>query len=224
MKQSKKILTLAVGCITGLLAVPSIAQESRLQVEEIIVTATKRAVSLQDVPIAITAVTSSDIAAAGLESIQDAASMVPNFEFPTSRNPGESDVAIRGISANIPFSSAGFDAGFGVYLDGVYQGRQDAANADLGEVERIEVLRGPQGTLFGKNTIAGAINIVTKKPGNEFEGKFEADIGDYEYRRARGLINIPLIEDKLSSRFSVTTASRGGSVTNVTTNVVDYLD
>ena len=121
MKQSKKILTLAVGCITGLLAVPSIAQESRLQVEEIIVTATKRAVSLQDVPIAITAVTSSDIAAAGLESIQDAASMVPNFEFPTSRNPGESDVAIRGISANIPFSSAGFDAGFGVYLDGVYQ-------------------------------------------------------------------------------------------------------
>ena len=218
MKQSKKILTLAVGCITGLLAVPSIAQESRLQVEEIIVTATKRAVSLQDVPIAITAVTSSDIAGAGLESIQDAASMVPNFEFPTSRNPGESDVAIRGISANIPFSSAGFDAGFGVYLDGVYQGRQDAANADLGEVERIEVLRGPQGTLFGKNTIAGAINIVTKKPGNEFEGKFEADIGDYEYRRARGLINIPLIEDKLAARFSATRASRGGYVTNVTTN------
>lgn len=218
MKHNKNILVFVVGCFSSLLAVHSNAQQSGLQVEEVIVTATKRAVSLQDVPISITAITASDISEAGLQSIQDAASMVPNFEFPTSRNPGESDVAIRGISANIPFSSAGFDAGFGVYLDGVYQGQQDAANADLGEVERIEVLRGPQGTLFGKNTIAGAINIVTKKPGDKFEGKLEADIGNYEYRRARGQVNIPLIEDKLSSRFSVTTASRGGYVTNVTTN------
>ena len=225
MNYKIKMLAVAVGCVTAISAAQaqqSNTQSSEWLVEEILVTATKRAQSVQDVPIAITAITAGDIIASGSQSMQDVASLVPNFEFPTSRGPGEADIAFRGISSNIPFFSPGFDSGFGVYLDGVYLGRQDAANADLGEVERLEVLRGPQGTLFGKNTIAGAVNIVTKKPSEEFEGNLKADLGNYDYRRARAMVNVPLIENTLSARFSATTASRGGYVTNLFNNDDDY--
>ena len=184
----------------------------------IIVSATKRAENIQDVPIAITALSADDVKMSGSQSVQDAAALVPNFEFPTSRYAGDADISIRGIFNNVREFGAGFDVGYGVYLDGVFQGRQNAANVDLGEVERIEVLRGPQGTLFGKNTIAGAINIITKRPGNDFEATLEADIGNWDLFRLRGMINAPIIEGKLAMRLSAFKAQRDGYVTNVTLN------
>ncbi len=186
--------------------------------EEIIVTATKRSSRLQDVPISISAVGSTTIKETGAQSLQDIAGLVPNFSFPTSRQAGEADIAIRGIFNNVEIDQIGFDVGYGVYLDGVFLGRPNAANAELGDIERVEVLKGPQGTLFGKNTIAGAINIVSKKPGNEFEGKVDVDAGNWNYFRVRGSVNIPLVDEKLAMRLSMNKAQRDGYVTNLTLN------
>ncbi|PHZ84782.1 TonB-dependent receptor domain-containing protein [Paremcibacter congregatus] len=186
--------------------------------EEIVVTATKRAQNLQDVPISISAFTAADFKDAGANSFKDLANSIPNVILPDSFSPVESDISIRGIYSDVVASEIGFDVGYGVYLDGVFLGKQFGANADLGDIERLEVLRGPQGTLFGKNTISGAINIISKKPGNDLEGSVEVDAGNFDLFRVRGSINIPIIEDVLAVRMSVSKVRRDGYVKNITLN------
>ncbi len=219
-------LTIAVGmavAVAGYLPVAGMALEGDIakksaMLEEIVVTATKRSESLQDVPISITALTAADIEVTGAQQLQDLANSVPNLIYPSARQPGQADIAMRGIYTRVETHAIGLDPGFGVYLDGVYLGKNYASNADLGEIERVEVLRGPQGTLFGKNTISGAINIVSKKPGNEFEGKVVAEVGNYDRRQVRGSVNIPLVEDVLATRLSFNTTRRDGYVTNLFNN------
>lgn len=190
--------------------------EGILAIEEVVVTATRREESLQDVPISITALTAQDIENTNAQSLRDLADYVPNFVFPPGRTPLEADISIRGIFANVEYELIGFDNVYSVYVDGVYQGSQSSANPDMMEIERVEVLRGPQGTLFGKNTIAGAINIISKKPTDQFEGSFNLEYGNLDYRRARAIVNVPLIEDVLAIRAAVGGTWRDGYVTNVT--------
>lgn len=153
-------------------------------IEEVIVTAQRREQDLQQVPVAVTALTSEALERAQVESLQDYAALVPNFKATNYGQPGESDVSIRGVT-NI----GGQSSSIAVYNDEFGVNEFDF---DLYDVERIEVLRGPQGTLFGRNTIAGAVNIVYKKPVETFEAAAELDAGSYDTYKASGMVNVPL--------------------------------
>jgi len=162
--------------ITGLLimaaaqfasAQESEAQESTAVFEEVIVTAKKRAQSIYEVPAAITAFTSEALQQQGISNIRDVGKFVPNLSI-TNFSAGSSNSSnpfIRGIGIQDHLITT--DPGVGVYLDGVYLGRQVGQNWSLSNIERLEVLRGPQGTLYGRNSIGGAVNIITRKPGEE---------------------------------------------------------
>jgi iron complex outermembrane recepter protein len=182
----------------------------------IVVTATKRAENIQDVPISMSAFSAAQIEDTGSQNLQDLASSIPNLVYPSSREGGGADISIRGVFQQAQPLQIGFDNGYGVYLDGVYMGKHFSVNQDLGEIERVEVLRGPQGTLFGKNTIAGALNIVSKRPDNELGGRVSADFGNYDLRRLRASVNVPIVEDVLAVRASVSGTERDGFVHNET--------
>ena len=182
--------------------------------EEILVTATRRRESVQDVPISIAVVGADDIAGSGSNNLRDLASLVPNFVFGRGNNEATSDISIRGIYSYVPPGQVGFDQGASVYVDGVYMGKQFAANAELGTAERVEVLRGPQGTLFGKNTISGAVNIISKKPGDQLEGSVSVEAGNRNLVHVRGSVNLPLVEDRLALRASIGVREQDGYLTN----------
>ena len=184
--------------------------------EEIVVTATRRDESMQDVPISLSVLTDDDITDTGAVTLRDMAGLVPNFVFGNSINEVTTDIAIRGIYTQVNPAQIGFEQNVNVYVDGVYMGKQFSANAELGQTERIEVLRGPQGTLFGKNAIAGAINIISKKPGNEFEGSVSADLGSRDLNHLKGTLNIPIVQDRLALRISAGSRLQDGYVTNTT--------
>ena len=184
------------------------------RIDEIIVTATKRAETLQSVPIAITAFRDSDIQKLGAQDMRALTTMSPNVMFTDDGiNDFRSTIAIRGAYNSV--SSFGINSAVGVYLDGVYVGKSQAFNIDAGDLERVEVLRGPQGTLFGKNTTAGAINVITKAPGDEFEAYIEGEFGNLDSLRTRVGMNVPIVEDVFSARFSINRAKRDGYVTNL---------
>jgi iron complex outermembrane recepter protein len=213
---------------TSLLLVPmvtatgtSLAQEgaeSAVKLEEILVTATRRVESLQSVPISVSVLGAADIEASRSLDLQDLSAQVPNFVFAQNVNQGFSSMSIRGIYSRADPSFIGFDQSVGVYVDGVYHSRQFNANAGMGDVERVEVLRGPQGTLFGRNTISGAVNITTRKPDtSEMQGKLSLEAGNYDMVHGRGSINIPLIKDKLAIKLFGDYLERDGYVDNRTT-------
>lgn len=170
--------------------------EAREGLEEIMVTARKRAESLQDAPIAITAFTAENLDARGLNDLSEIGNHTPNlvFDFTSQINPTSSaaSIYIRGIGqADWTLPS---DPGVGLYVDGVYVARSVGGVLDLLEVETVEVLKGPQGTLFGRNTIGGAISITTRKPGDEYEGKVSVAGGKFNRINVRGYLNIPVSE------------------------------
>ena len=187
-------------------------------IEEIVVTATRRAESLQDVPISISAVTSEDIVATGSLDLKDLSTQVPNFVFAEAPNQGLSFISIRGINTRTEPAAIGFDSSVGVYVDGVFHSRQFNANPNMGDIERVEVLRGPQGTLFGRNTISGAINITSKKPiAEDFFGSLSVDAGNRNMIHARGSLNVPVIEDTLAMKLFAESYEIDGYADNVTT-------
>ena len=187
-------------------------------IEEILVTATRRTQSLQDVPISISAVQAEDILATGALNLQDLSVQVPNFVFAESVNHALSFISIRGINSRTEPQDIGFDSSVGVYVDGVFHSRQFNANANMGEVERVEVLRGPQGTLFGRNTISGAINITSRKPAtDQFFGNFSVDVGDRGMLHARGSLNVPIVADVLAVKLFAESYEKDGYATNLTT-------
>ncbi|MBL8265199.1 TonB-dependent receptor, partial [Steroidobacter sp.] len=169
------------------------AAEADSGIEEVIVTAQRREQDLQQVPVAVTALTSQALERAQVESLQDYAALVPNFKATNYGTPGESDVSIRGVT-NI----GGQSSSIAVYNDEFGVNEFDF---DLYDVERIEVLRGPQGTLFGRNTIAGAVNIVYKKPIETFEAAVDLDASSYGTYKGSGMINVPL-SDSIFMRVS----------------------
>lgn len=205
--------------LSAALATPAAAQgvakqpaaESGTAIEEVVVTAQKRAENVQDVPIAISAFTATALQERAVASIASLSNIAPNVTLdagtPFSGSSSVLSAYIRGIGANdFAFN---IDPGVGIYLDGVYLARSVGANQDLGDVERIEVLRGPQGTLFGRNTIGGAISIVTHDPGSEFHFTGDVTTGSDKLMQTRGTVDIPL-SDSLRSSFSFSMKNREG--------------
>ncbi|HFB55164.1 MAG TPA: TonB-dependent receptor, partial [Hellea balneolensis] len=184
--------------------------------DEIIVTAQKRAQDVQDVPIAMTAISGVELENNGVPDVSELGMIAPSLRITTSTSESFGSVLrIRGVGTS--GSNAGLEGSVGVFVDGIYRSRTGIAMNDLINVERIEVLRGAQGTLFGKNTSAGAIHILTKKPEFKFGGSVDASYGNYNAKKIRGTITGPLIEDKLAVRLSGTFNKRDGFITDVPT-------
>nr|WP_319234390.1 TonB-dependent receptor [Sphingomonas sp.] len=183
---------------------------------EILVTARRREERAQDVPIALNVVGAETLERSGAYTLGQVQQLVPSLQV-FSFNPRNTNINIRGLGSNIAFTSDGLENGVGVYVDQVYYGRVGLSQFDLVDLERIEVLRGPQGTLFGKNTTAGAISISSRAPSFDPEFSGEATLGDHSYHQVRGSASAPLIADKLAARISIADTHRDGFIDNVTT-------
>lgn len=184
------------------------------RLEEIIVTATHRAESLQDIPVAVTALSGEMMEAADIFDAYTISQHTPGFAY-AEFAPGQANLAIRGIGS--ADDGAGLDNSVAVFLDGVYIGRQAGINFDMFDIERIEVLRGPQGTLFGRNSIAGAVNVITRKPTDELEGKIGATVGNEGILRYQAYVSGPL-SDTVSGKFVVNHREHDGFVDNLVLN------
>ncbi|MBK6740369.1 MAG: TonB-dependent receptor [Haliea sp.] len=197
--------------------------------EEVIVTAEKRTESLQEVPIAITAFDQKEIAQRGISNLSDLLGQIPSvggFTAPGSR--GNTSLSIRGVSGGSP-SNLSLDPAVGIYMDGVYLGKMTGVSTDVAELERIEVLRGPQGTLYGRNSTGGAVNYITRKPSGEFGVRAIGSAGNHDYYGAQLNLDTPSIGQvgvgagKLAANFGVQTRDRDGFYEN-TTNGDDFND
>jgi len=163
---------------------------SNLMLEEIIVTAQKREQSIQDIPIAVSAFDKATIERQRIKQVTDISLFAPNVEIiDTPTNTTAATIAIRGASQINPAIT--WENSVGIYLDGVFIGKNLGAVFDVVELERVEVLRGPQGTLYGKNTVGGAVNLITRKPSGEFGGKMTAEAGNEGYWSVRANVDTP---------------------------------
>ena len=194
-------------------SITTFAADEDFIIEDIIVTATKRSERMKDVPISMSALGAQQLEQTGVRDLKSIAEYIPNLQI-SQGNDFRSTVTIRGVGAQS--RNIGFDARVGVYVDGVYMGQSPSLNQELLDLERVEVLRGPQGTLFGKNTVAGAINLVTKKPNEELSGQVSVDFGNLNYREFKGMVNIP-ISDNVFSKFTISKADRDGYIQNTFT-------
>ena len=176
------------------------------QIETITVTATKRVQNLQKVPMSITAFGGDALSDRVIEDIADLQFSVPNFVSDGVR------VSIRGISNNASSSSA--EDGLGYHANGVYVNKPLINSTDYFDIERIEVLRGPQGTLYGRNTTAGVINIISRKPHEDFGGYLSITLGNYNSKKIKGALNLP-ISDTVGQRFAFSTLKRDGYTDNI---------
>lgn len=212
MKVSKGLVKITGRLLCGAAAGAIISTAAYAQDDEIIVTATKREQTLQEVPIAVSVVDDRAIEQSNVQDLFDLQTMVPSLRISQLQNSSQTNFIIRGFGngANNP----GIESSVGVFIDGVYRSRSAAAILDLPVLERVEILRGPQSTLFGKNVSAGAISITTKKPEFEWGGVAEASYGRFEEVIFRGSLTGP-ISDKLAFRLSGSTNNREGYYTNI---------
>lgn len=191
------------------------AQSAEAQSDEVIVTARRIQENLQDVPIPVSVVSGAFVADSGSFNVNRLKEVVPTVQFYSS-NPRNSAVNIRGLGAPFGLTNDGIEPGVGFYVDGVFNARPAVATLDFLDVAQLEVLRGPQGTLYGKNTTAGAINITTRRPSFTPESEIEVSFGDYGFQQARGSITGP-ITDTLAGRLSFSSTQRDGFLYNVAT-------
>jgi len=197
----RKILPQAVAAaaLTLPAALPALAQSSGM-LEEVVVTAAKRQQTLQEVPIAVSVVTSETIEQAQVLDIKDLQTLVPSLRVTQLQGSAQTNFIIRGFGNGA--NNAGIEPSVGVFIDGVYRSRVGSALADLPKLERIEVLRGPQSTLFGKNASAGVISVTTAKPDLDgFSGSVGATVGNYNQTIIRGDVTGPLTENLAFSLF-----------------------
>lgn len=181
--------------------------------EEVIVTSQKRAQSLQEVPISVAAVTGETIEKMGIENLEDLTAHVPNIHF--TETGLSTQMRVRGIGSD---NSQGFEQSVGIYVDGIYRSRAQLFRAPIFDVERVEVMRGPQSTLFGKNSIAGAVDIITAKPTDEFKGQLTASYeGEFGTREASGFVSGPLSQT-LNGRIALRYYDDPGYMTNTFKN------
>ena len=207
MTQRSHALLPATIVATTLATLPGI---SHAVLEEVIVTAQKREQNMQNVPIAVTALGEDTIRNANIVTIDDVANHTPGFTM-TNYNPVTPQPFIRGVGSSP--SDAGSDASVGIFIDGVYAGRAGGYRADMFDLQRVEVLRGPQGTLFGRNVAGGALNILSNAPGREFGGDLELTAGDYNLYGARGMLTGPL-SGTLAGRLAFSVRQRDGNTDN----------
>jgi iron complex outermembrane receptor protein len=196
-----RMISLAIAAAAG---VPVGAQA---QIEQVFVTAQRRETSAQETPISIQAFTAEELELSGLDQGRDLGIMVPNVVLNPAGGggPGGGSFYIRGLP------------GVGVYVDGVWQSNAGFLESDFVELERIEVLRGPQGTLFGRNTNGGAINITTQRPGDEFAARFDLTAGEFNRRDARASVDLPL-SDTVKTKWTAARYYNDGFLKSVTVN------
>lgn len=189
--------------------VPAFAQQAD---DEIIVTATKRAQSVQDVPIAVTVISPQQLQDQGVINIQDLSSVAPSFSTSNAQTAsGTVVLRIRGVGTTS--NNIGFESAVGVFIDGVYQSRPGVALGEFVDIEQVEVLRGPQGTLFGRNTSAGALNIKNVRPDLDEAGGFvNVTYGNFDHQSLQGAVNIPLAEGKVAARLTGAIRNREGFI------------
>jgi iron complex outermembrane receptor protein len=190
--------------------------------EEVIVTAQKRSESLQDVPVAVNAFSAETIQEAGINNANDLAIMTPSLNANVNTSPFTTRLTIRGIGT--AQSDPALEPSVGLFVDGVFMSRSGLGTSDLTDIERIEVLQGPQGTLYGKNANAGAISIITKRPNlEEFEGYVEASVGDYSMGKLTAAATGPL-GDTVAYRLSGNIHQRDGYYDNGGVGIDDSND
>jgi iron complex outermembrane receptor protein len=182
---------------------------------EIVVTAQRREERLQDVPISVSAFSGEAIEAAGFRDTRDILVSTPNVDFTTNGRgfASSADISIRGVGTIV----RDVDQPVAVYLDEVFLGTSAGVNLSAVDLERVEVLRGPQGTLYGRNALAGAVNYVSREPVNRPEGSAEISYGNYEYMQMKATGNLPLAGEKLMARANVSYTQRDGTVENLAT-------
>jgi iron complex outermembrane receptor protein len=207
----KQWLKVAAGAAAVVGALPLAAQEESGGLEEITVTAQRRSENIQDVPIAVTAVTAEMLETKGLNDVSKLSALAPNVTLDAGTPFSGSDTVlaafIRGIGQNdFAFNQ---DPGVGVYVDGVYLARSVGSNTNMLDVERVEILKGPQGTLFGRNTIGGAISIVTREPGDQFMFRGSVTGGTFSRMDVQATADLP-ISDRLRTSLSFSSLRRDG--------------
>jgi outer membrane receptor protein involved in Fe transport len=178
--------------------------------EPIIVTATLRAMDVQDIPLAVTAVAPEALERQGVNDIKNLASISPSINIQSSQTETQgTSIKVRGVGTT--GNNTGLESSVGVFIDGVYQSRPGVALGDLVDIERLEILRGPQGTLFGRNTSAGALNVSTKRPSlSEVEGFANASYGNYNFMNLQAGVSVPITTDVAGLRVSGTWRKRDG--------------
>jgi len=181
--------------------------------EEIVVTARKRAENAQEVPIAITTLSDSRLRELSANNMGELVQHVPNFNWDPVGINALSSWGLRGIVDQS--RNAGQESGLGIYVDGVFVGRPVGFNASLADIEQVEVLRGPQGSLYGRNTIAGAVNITTKRPTNEFGANVDVNFGNYSRKDAEVGISGPIVPGVLTGKISAFEQRNDGYVHNI---------
>jgi outer membrane receptor protein involved in Fe transport len=216
MRRFNRVITAALcSTICSAMLVPA-AYAQTAQAEEdsgnepIIVTATLRAMDVQDIPLAVTAVAPEALERQGINDIKNLASISPSFNIQSSQTETQgTSIKIRGVGTT--GNNTGLESSVGVFIDGVYQSRPGVALGDLVDLERLEILRGPQGTLFGRNTSAGALNVTTKRPNlSEVEGFANASYGNYNFMNLQAGVSVPVATDVAGVRLSGTWRKRDG--------------
>jgi len=178
---------------------------------DIIVTARHRGENLQNVPLSVTAFGGAELERQGMSTLKDLSASVPGMQF-NDRGTLQTEITIRGVGGDA--RNPGIDTGVGMYVDGVYIARTSGYNADLSDIEQVEVLRGPQGTLFGKNTIGGVISVTTRKPSDKAEGFVSASYGNYNAIRTQATVSVPLTSN-LFAKVTTATWDRDGYLHNI---------
>ena len=200
-------------------ALPEAAAQTRddpgvAQLGDLVVTARRREENVQDIPVALTVVGAELLSNAGTNSLAQLNQLVPSVQVLTT-NPRNTAITIRGLGASYGLANDGLEQGVGIYVDQVYNARPAAATMDFIDIDRIEILRGPQGTLFGKNTTAGALNITTLAPRFVTGGEGEVTIGDYGLVQAKATVTGALYGDIIAGRLSAVSTQRDGFLRNV---------
>ncbi|MDP5071710.1 MAG: TonB-dependent receptor plug domain-containing protein, partial [Congregibacter sp.] len=196
------------------------SEEPSLALEEVLVTARRRTENLQDVPIAVTSLSGNALRLAGAQDITELAQSIPSVTLEPSRATNTTLTAfIRGVGQQDPL--AGFEQGVAMYLDDVYLARPQGALLDIYDVERIEVLRGPQGTLYGRNAVGGAIKYVTRRLSDEVEASVRASYGTYNQADLVGTVSVP-VSDSFRVGATVASFNRDGFGDNLFTGGEQY--
>ncbi len=220
--QPKQLAVAVFAALAAMSALPAFAQdaapaqekqEQAKTLDTLVVTAQKREEVMQDVPMIVTSLSQQALQDTGVRDIKDLQIMVPGLTVTSTQNEAITTARIRGIGT--VGDNMGLESSVGVVIDGVYRPRNSVGFGDLGELERIEVLKGPQGTLFGKNTSAGVINVVTRRPDHELGGGGEVTVGNYGALGLAGWFNAPM-GDYAAFRFYAAHRDRDGWM-NVTT-------
>lgn len=189
---------------------------SSSSLDEVTVTARRRSEEVQEIPIPIAVIGAKELDNSTSFNVNRVKELVPSVQLYSS-NPRNTTLNIRGLGSTFGLTNDGIDPGVGFYVDGVYYARPAATTLDFIDVEQIEVLRGPQGTLFGKNTTAGTFNISSRQPTFVTTGIFEQSFGNFGFIQTKASISGPLVKDKLAARLSFTGTHRDGTIYNVAT-------